>query len=195
MSWLDRKMVLVLNRNWQAIDVKTPAQAFGMLAADVATALDIADEDRMTPTKWMDWIKLPVREGDFVVASSRGPIRIPTVVVCAQFSRVPSKRPRFSAAAIWARDGWRCQYTGTLLRPGEGNIDHVVPRSRGGRTNWENCVLASKRVNSRKANQLPSESGLKLIRAPTAPRELPATLFIRNPYKIRDWRLFLPHCD
>ena len=93
--------------------------------------------------------------------------------------------------AIWARDGGRCQSTGANLRPGEGNIDHVLPRSRGGKTSWQNCVLTRKDVNSRKADRLPEEIGLRLLKLPAAPRELPSTIFIRNVDRIPAWRHFL----
>ena len=82
-------------------------------------------------------------------------------------------------------------HTGQTLRPTEGNIDHVLPRSRGGKTSWENCVLASKDVNSRKGDRLPEEIGLRLLKLPAAPRELPSTLFIRNVNGIPAWRHFL----
>ena len=143
---LNRPIVLVLNRNWQAINVRTPQQAFVQMATDVATALDI-DGENMVPVRWAQWIKLPVRENDYAVRTPNGAVRIPHVIVLSRFAKVPKRRPKFSARAIWARDGGRCQYTGESLRPSEGNIDHVLPRSRGGKTSWENCVLASRDVN------------------------------------------------
>lgn len=188
---LDQPTVLVLNRNWQAINVRTPAEAFCQMAGNAATALDI-EGDSMVPTKWNDWIALPIREQDNFVTTPRGRVRVPTVIVAGNYSKVPRKRPKFSARAIWERDGRRCQYTGRLLEWHEGNIDHVVPRSRGGGTTWSNCVLASKQVNSRKADRLPGEAGLRLLRTPTAPREMPATLLIRNHHGIGDWERFLP---
>ena len=187
---LNRPIVLVLNRNWQAINVRTPQQAFVQMATDVATALDI-DGEAMTPVRWALWIKLPVRGDDAFVRTPGGPVRIPHVIVLSKFAKVPKRRPKFSARGIWARDGGKCQYTGRPLRAGEGNIDHVVPRSRGGKTSWENCVLASKDVNSRKADRLPEEIGLRLLRLPSAPRELPSTFFIRNVNGIPAWRHFL----
>ena len=187
---LNRPIVLVLNRNWQAINVRTPQQAFIQMATDVATALDI-DGETMVPMRWAQWIKLPVREQDNAVRTPGGPIRVPSVIVLSRFAKVPKRRPKFSARAIWARDGGRCQYTGQSLRPTEGNIDHVLPRSRGGKTSWENCVLASKDVNSRKADRLPEEVGLRLLRSPVVPKELPSTLFIRNTHRIPEWRHFL----
>ncbi len=92
-----------------------------------------------------------------------GAIRVPTVIVAVNYARVPKKRPKLCARAIRERDGNRCQYTGALLRPDEGSLDHVVPRSRGGPDTWENLVWSSKQVNTRKGNRLPHEAGLKLL--------------------------------
>jgi 5-methylcytosine-specific restriction endonuclease McrA len=182
--------VLVLNRHWQAIDVKTPAEAFGMMATGSASGLDITGEG-MRPVGWKEWLTLPVREHDLPVRTVRGSVRAPTVLVLARFARMPRRRLSFSLRGLWERDGGICQYTGRQLQPGEGNIDHVVPRSRGGASNWENCVLACKRVNQRKGDRTPDEAGLQLLRAPVPPRELPASAFIRNTHGIRDWEAFL----
>jgi 5-methylcytosine-specific restriction endonuclease McrA len=188
---LNKPTVLVLNRNWQAIHVKTPAQAFCMMASDVATALDIQGPDFMVPVKWDAWIALPVRDSDGFVSTPRGRVRLPTVIVCTSYNQVPKKRPRFSSQGIWERDGGRCQYTGRKLKREDGNIDHVRPRALGGKTSWENCVLAHREINARKANRLPEEVGLRLGRKPAAPKELPVTLYIRNAHEIADWKHFL----
>ena len=138
------------------------------------------------------WLALPVRESDFTIGTSRGPVRIPTVVVLSRYDRVPMKRPKFSLRGLWQRDGGQCQYTGRRLGPGEGNIDHILPQSRGGETTWENCVLSDRNVNQRKADMTPAEAGLVLRSDPRRPRELPATWFIRNTHEIPDWEVFLP---
>ncbi len=188
---LHKATVLVLNRNWQAIDVKTPADAFCMMAAGTATALAIEDGGNMQPTKWEEWFILPVRDSDNAVGTVHGGVRIPTVIVLAKYDKVPKRRPKLSGRGIWERDGGVCQYTGRKLAREEGNIDHVMPRSRGGKTTWDNCVLADKRINSRKADKTPDEVGLRLQRKPAAPREMPSTYFIRNVYGVGDWDMFL----
>ena len=190
-SILHQKIVLVLNRNWQAINTRTPAEAFCAMATDAATGLDIQGQDWMVPTKWDDWLNLDIRDNDARIGTAHGPIRVPTVIVVSNFARVPMKRPKFNSRNLWARDGGRCQYTGRELRPGEGNIDHVMPSSRGGDTSWENCVLAATDVNSRKANRTHEEAGLKLSRQPHAPREVPVTALLRNTHEIPDWEPFL----
>ncbi len=188
---LNKTNILVLNRHWQAIDVKTPMEAFSMIAAGNATALDMHGGGDMRPVTWDEWLSLPVREGDNSIGTVNGPVRIPSVLVLARYDKVPKRRPKFCAKSIWERDGGMCQYTGRKLRPHEGNIDHIVPVSRGGASNWENCVLADRKINSRKGNKLPEEAGLKLLRRPTVPREIPVTHLIKNTHKIRDWDLFL----
>lgn len=187
---LNKNIVLVLNRNWQAINTRTPADAFCQMASNVATALDI-DGENIRPVVWDEWLTLPIREQDNAIQTVRGAIRIPTIIVALNFARVPKKRPKLCAKSIRERDGNRCQYTGKLLRPDEGSLDHILPRSRGGADTWENLVWADKEVNARKANRLPHEAGLKLLAAPRAPKELPVTALIRNAPGIPDWDYFV----
>ena len=193
---LNKTIVLVLNRNWQAINIRTPQDAFCQMATNVATALDIelGDDGRaeaLRPVTWDEWVTLPIREGDNLVRTARGPIRVPTVIVALNYAKVPKKRPKLSTRNIRERDGNRCQYTGRVLHPDEGSLDHVVPRSRGGKNTWENLVWASKDVNTRKADRLPHEAGLTLLTVPRAPKEKPVTAFIRNAHEIADWQLFV----
>jgi 5-methylcytosine-specific restriction endonuclease McrA len=188
---LNKTIVLVLNRNWQAINVRTPQEAFCMMATNVATALDIEGENRIRPVTWDESITLPIRPQDNTVRTPRGPIRVPSVIVAVNFARVPKKRPKLCARTIRERDGNRCQYTGQLLAPDEGSLDHVLPRSRGGANTWENLVWSSKVVNARKGNRLPHEVGMKLLRVPRAPKELPVTALIRNAHGVAEWKLFL----
>jgi 5-methylcytosine-specific restriction endonuclease McrA len=188
---LTKATVLVLNRNWQAINVRTPQEAFCMMATNVATALEIEGEDYIRPVTWEEWIALPIREQDAAVHTVRGQIRLPTVIVAVNYAKVPKKRPKLCARTIRERDGNRCQYTGRVLRPDEGSLDHVVPRSRGGKDAWENLVWSDKEVNQRKADRLPHEAGLRLLSKPRAPKELPASEFIRNAHEIADWKVFL----
>ena len=193
---LNKTIVLVLNRNWQAINIRTPADAFCQMATNAATGLDIelGDDLRaqaLRPVTWDEWITLPIRDGDNAVRTVHGAIRVPTVIVAVNYARVPKKRPKLCARTIRERDGNRCQYTGVLLRPDEGNLDHVVPRSRGGADTWENLVWSAKEVNQRKADRLPHEAGLTLLSVPRAPKELPVSAMIRNAHGVAEWKLFL----
>ena len=76
---LNKSIVLVLNRNWQAINIRTPQEAFCQMATNVATALEIEGENHIRPVTWDEWITLPIREGNNFVRTARGAIRVPTV--------------------------------------------------------------------------------------------------------------------
>lgn len=188
---LNKSIVLVLNRNWQAINIRTPQDAFCQMATNVATGLEIEGENDIRPVTWDEWITLPIRSQDNAVHTVRGAIRVPTVIVAVNFAKVPKKRPKLCAKNIRERDGNRCQYTGKLLKPDEGSLDHVLPRSRGGKDTWENLVWSCKEVNTRKADRLPHEAGLKLLSVPRAPKEMPVTALIRNAHGFAEWKLFL----
>jgi len=188
---LNQNTVLVLNKNWQAVGIKSPADTFAMLMTDAATGLNICGTDHMTPLRWRDWLELPVEEDDLFVQTVNRKIKIPKVIILSKFDKVPRKRPRFSQKNIWIRDNFTCQYTGKKLRPGEGNIDHIVPKSRGGSTDWSNCVLACKKVNAKKADATPEEVGLRLLKKPEPPKELPVYHYITNRHNIKEWEIFL----
>lgn len=185
-------LVLVLNRAWQAINVRTVGLAVQGIMAGAATALDVDTEGgSMRPVRWKEWLTLPVRPGDRALGTVRGPLRAPTVIVCARYDKVPLRRPTFSVRAVRQRDENRCQYTGRLLGPGEGSFDHVLPLSRGGANTFENVVWSDRSVNNRKADRTPEEAGLQLRSKPVTPRAVPATMAIRNPHRVADWQPFV----
>ena len=188
---LHKNVVLVLNRNWQAIAITTPAQAFGQMATDAATGLDIQSSDLMVPVKWDQWRELEVRDEDLSIGVAHGRVRVPTVLVLCRYNKVPIHRPKLNSRNIWLRDGGVCQYSGRPLRPSEGNIDHVIPLSRGGSNSWENCVLSCRQVNQKKADKTPVEAGLKLIRKPFQPRAVPVTATLKNVHGLEEWDHFL----
>lgn len=186
---LHQKNVLVLNRHWLPVSVVTPADAFCHMVAGTAEGLRISPDSMLT-LAWEDWRKLSVG-GSTSIGTKDGPVRIPTVIVLTRYGGLPMCRPSFGFRALWARDGGRCQYSGRKLAIGEADIDHIVPRSRGGGDSWENCVISDRTINRRKGAQTPSEARLRLIRNPTAPRPVPVTHTIENTYNNNDWNHFI----
>jgi len=186
---LHQKTVLVLNRHWLPVSVVTPADAFCHMVAGTADGLRISP-DSMLNLAWNDWRKLPT-EGVASIGTKDGLVRIPTVIVLTRFGGLPMCRPSFGFRALWARDGGRCQYSGRKLAIDEADIDHIMPRSRGGGDSWENCVISDRTINRRKGAKTPSEARLHLIRNPTAPRPVPVTHTIENTYNINDWNHFI----
>ena len=108
-----------------------------------------------------------IESGDTVWHSERRSVAVPSVIRLRTFVKVPyARRIPLNRRAVFARDDGRCQY---CHKPAE-NLDHVVPRSRGGEHAWENVVAACRRCNTRKGDRTPDEVGLRLSRAPRAPR-------------------------
>lgn len=188
---LTDRVVLVLNRNWQAIATITQEQALSRLVAGTAKALWI-DAQNFQALSWDEWTALPVTADDRVIGTVKGKIRAPSIILLQRYDKVPMITLSFSLRNLWERDGGRCQYSGRLLAPGEGDIDHVIPRSRGGGNTWENCVLSDKSINRKKAARTPAEAGLRLLKTPTPPRTVPSTLRLRNIHGIPEWEHFLP---
>lgn len=190
MSNVLKERVLVLNRLWQAIDTIDVETAFCNITRGVATAIDVGP-DHLRPVTLAEWLTLPVRPEDKAIGTTHGAVRVPTIIACVSYDKMPKKTPKLTAKNIRKRDGNRCQYTNRVLGPGEGNLDHVNPRHRGGKNSWDNLVWADRKINEKKANRTPEEAGLRLIRKPTAPREQPAILFIEPDPTKPEWKPFL----
>lgn len=109
-----------------------------------------------------------VHAHDSVIRSERFTLPTPSVIRLTHFVRVPYRaRAPLSRRAVFVRDGHQCQY---CARPAE-NIDHVIPRSRGGEHIWENVVASCRACNAKKDDRLIEETGLRLRCRPFAPRE------------------------
>jgi 5-methylcytosine-specific restriction endonuclease McrA len=98
---------------------------------------------------------------------------MPSVVRVLRVFRRDRQRVKFSRLNIYARDRWTCQFCGQVLPSEDLTFDHVMPRSRGGKTTWENIVTCCVPCNAEKANRTPDQAGMALIRRPTKPRWLP----------------------
>jgi len=106
---------------------------------------------------------------ELFLRSASTAVPVPSVIRLKYFVRVPFRaRAALNRRAVFARDGHRCQYCGATAE----NIDHVVPRSRGGQHTWENVVAACRPCNTRKEDRLLHEAGFTLRRRPRAPKEL-----------------------
>ena len=115
---LNKTIVLVLNRNWQAINIRTPQDAFCQMATNVGHRTGDRRREPHPSRTWDEWITLPIRAATTPCRPRAVAIRVPTVIVAVNFAKVPKKRPKLCAKTIRERDGNRCQYTGKLLQPG-----------------------------------------------------------------------------
>lgn len=208
MNITNQRSVLVLNANWQGLRVCTVQDAIVSMnscsdnGSPAALALDISYEvlpdgnpnydviSYMQPLCWEEWIKVPIRQQDKAIHTSKMAIRVPTVIIVPNFNKMPVKILRPTKQGVRTRDKDTCQISGRKLKKGEGNIEHIHPRSRGGKDTWTNLVYVDKHLNSKKGNQTLDEIGWKLIREPKAPLPIPASQLIEDR-GIPDWRHFL----
>lgn len=146
---------LVLDLSYRPVDVVHWTDAITMLFSDKVEVIE---------------------EYEHEVRSTYMVIRVPAVVRLLRRFRRDKKPVRFSRVNIYARDGYRCQYCGDRCKMGELTYDHVMPRSRGGRTEWTNIVSACSTCNGRKGGRTPEQAGMKLLKKPVQPEAMPAML-------------------
>lgn len=159
MSIVSKRKVLVLNRLWMACGVVTLRRAIALLCKEHAEVIDHTNHHQSF--SWDEWEQLEVPDGEVGVHGARRAYRIPEVIVLLKFDRVPNQRINFSRRALHRRDGGTCMYCGDQPGHDQLTIDHVVPRSQGGITSWDNCVSACSGCNSRKANRTPEQAGMR----------------------------------
>lgn len=139
--------------------------AFSLLFRGSAYVLD---EDNYTYNIW-DWIELEPENGEEYISTVSRKIRLPKIIIAETDIEVRFNRPKISRLGIFIRDAFRCQYCGRRFSQKNLTIDHVVPRSRGGKTDWSNVVTACMSCNIKKGDRTPDEAEMKLIREPRIP--------------------------
>ncbi len=132
-----------------------------------------------------------VEEYDHNIRSVSVIIKAPAVVRLLKFVRMGRRTPPLSRANILARDGLQCQYCSVILSSKEATLDHVVPRSQGGKTTWENVVCSCGPCNRRKGGQTPAEARMLLLKKPARPEWLPIlNVRLRGEFP-QSWHNFL----
>jgi 5-methylcytosine-specific restriction endonuclease McrA len=181
-----QRPALVLNRNWQPVNVATVARALVLLWNESARVVDPADYQLYT---WADWSRLAPRADEPVIRTIRQRLRVPEVIALTAYDRLPTAAVTFSRRNIFKRDHFTCQYCAVQPGPEELTIDHVLPRSKGGTSTWENCVLACLDCNKRKDDRTPEKAGMKLRKQPVRPVWKP--LYAAHRVRIESWAKFV----
>lgn len=166
--------VLVLNRLWQAVNVCTARRALSLLFEGHAQVVfNNGDGGFQTFSfrEWQDFSREQPHPESIHTVSFR--IRVPRIILLALFDRLPKKEVKFTRHNIFERDRNTCQYCGRIFDRKDLNLDHVIPRDRGGPTTWENIVCSCIPCNTRKSNRTPREAGMRLIRKPKRPKWRP----------------------
>jgi 5-methylcytosine-specific restriction endonuclease McrA len=162
-----KERVLVLNQDYQAISICTAERAF------VLVYLRKAEMVTDFPNR--------------VLRSVSAHHKFPSIIRLYNYVRVPYRRVSLSRTNVFRRDGYQCAYCGTRH---DLTIDHIVPRSQGGKDSWENLVTACQDCNTRKGNRTPAEANMKMHRAPFRPSYIMyLSNFTGNVHD--DWRPYL----
>jgi 5-methylcytosine-specific restriction endonuclease McrA len=182
------KPTLVLNRQWQPVHVSSVARAVTLLCNDTARVVDPDDYRLMT---WEDWIQLVPEECEPCIRSARLRLKVPEVICLASFDRLPNTAVTFSRRNVAKRDHYICQYCGAQPGADEITIDHVLPRSQGGASNWTNCAAACIGCNTKKGDRTPEQAGMRLRRRPVRPEWKP--FYAAGVVPVESWSRFLKH--
>jgi len=183
--------VLVLNRSYLPVHVTSVKRAFALLYQGAARAVD----EQYRTFDFASWSALALEVGHERVGIVGGVIRVPRVLLLTAYERVPKRHVRFSRFNIYARDNNTCQYCARRLPRTELNLDHVIPRSRGGMSTWENVVCSCHICNRRKGGQTPEEAKMLLIRKPQRPQWTPFSTEMFSLRRYREWMPFLTTVD
>jgi len=165
------KNVLVLNLDYQPINICGTRRAVKLIFLGKAEIIEHNGKQLVSP--------------GFIIPQ-------PSVIKLSNFIKRPQPQIKLSRKAIFARDGYRCQYCGR--RGVKMTIDHVIPRGLGGEFVWENLVCACQACNMKKGDRLPSDAGMKLIRQPFRPSWIPFISYAlyNKSVETEQWRKYLP---
>lgn len=183
--------VLVLNRSYLPIHVTSVRRAFSLIYQGTALAVN----GNYETFDFAAWFDATAGSDDDRIGTSRGSLRVPRVIVLLTYDRVPKRHVRYSRLNIFARDKFTCQYCGEKPPRSQLNLDHVVPRSLGGRTTWENVVCSCVDCNRRKGGRTPAQARLRLARRPVRPRWTPVIHNAVQTVRYDEWRPFLHIVD
>ncbi|MEE9212644.1 MAG: HNH endonuclease [Phycisphaeraceae bacterium] len=188
--------VLVLNKHWMAIRVTDARRAFSLVFRSLAEAIHV-DDGAYSGHDFESWAELSTAHEQFErheyewVRTVQMHIAVPKVIRLFGYDRLPQQEVKLNRRNIFARDRNQCQYCGGRFPTSELSLDHIMPRSRGGRSAWTNLVCACTRCNARKGGRTPGYAGLTLIRKPFKPRRNPVISLRLGSDKYASWRAFL----
>ncbi|MFY7818419.1 MAG: HNH endonuclease [Akkermansiaceae bacterium] len=185
------RAVLVLNRNWQPVQTCTARRAVHLLSIGHARVVQDEGEEKFETHDFTSWLSYSQRAPITpMIHSVRIAMRLPKVIVLSLYDKIPSKEVTFSRRNVFWRDQYTCQYCAKSFTESELNLDHVIPRQKGGKTTWENIVTSCVKCNTRKGSKLPHEANMHPQNRPVAPRWKP-DFGIRDQHQEEFWSTFL----
>ena len=188
--------VLVLNRFYMAVHVVNVRRALGLLFRELAEVIHL-EEGQYANYNFDRAREISALRSSFKrqhedwIHAINFELQAPRVIRLLSYDRVPRQTLRFNRRNLFARDGNRCQYCGHSFPTSELSLDHIVPRSRGGDTSWENVVCACVACNVTQKGPHAAKAHMKLIRHPVKPKRSPlVSVKLDNP-KYESWKTFV----
>ncbi|MEC7564074.1 MAG: HNH endonuclease [Planctomycetota bacterium] len=187
--------VLLLNRFYMAMQIISARQSFILLYRDVAEVID-TESGSFYNYSFESWQELSLMRFEDHhptnwIRSPRQPIEVPRIVRLVDFNHVPQSTIRFNRSNLYARDNQQCQYCSKHLPFNQISLDHVIPRSQGGGTSWENIVCSCTRCNTRKGGRTPKQARMKLLKPPQKPDGFQALAVTTASPDFEVWSPFL----
>jgi 5-methylcytosine-specific restriction endonuclease McrA len=193
--------VLVLNRNYQAIRVVNVRRAFSLLARELAEVVHI-EADANGENKWQnldftEWCEISQLKREFEpdahdwIHTVRFQIAVPRIIRLLGYDKLPRQDVKFNRRNIYARDSNRCQYCGKKFATTELSLDHVKPKSQGGKSSWENIVCCCVKCNVKKGGRTPEQANMHLITKPVKPKRSPVISVRLADARYASWKQFL----
>ena len=191
--------VLVLNRFYMAVHVVSVRRALVLLYRDLAEVISVEDGQYFNYdfSAWLEMSEFQLADPEFEIDESdwvhsvNFALMVPRVLRLNFYDKIPKLTLRFNRRNLFARDSNTCQYCAKQLPLSQLSFDHVIPKSRGGKTTWENVVCCCLKCNGKKGDSKPKEAGMKLIRQPVRPRQNPVLSVKMDNPKYEVWRTFL----
>lgn len=160
--------VLILNKSWIPITTTPVRRAMVLLYEGDARVICPVSYQTYDFEEWVQRSgSEEPKESDIITPRFR--IGKPEIMILTKFNGLQKRKVRMTRRNLYKRDGGACQYCGKLVKSDMSSIDHIIPRCRGGRTVWTNCVIACTKCNTRKADKTPEQVGFKLLKQPTKP--------------------------
>lgn len=181
--------VLVLNRHWGAVHICTVRRALSLVYQELARFVT-EDYETYDFESWRELSQYGQAHTDMIRTPSYQ-IRVPQVIVLGRYQHTPPRTVRFNRRNIYIRDGNRCQYCGCNPSRDDMTIDHVIPRSRGGKSTWENVLLACTKCNTKKGDRLIHECNMIPLSQPKKPTWMATLRILPNPEDRSVWERFV----
>ena len=188
--------VLVLNRHYMAVHVVNVRRAIGLLCRELAEVIHF-EQGQYANYNFESWREISELKSLFTephddwIHAVNFQLLAPRVIRLISYDRIPQSTVRFNRRNIFARDNNRCQYCAQYFPTSELSLDHVIPKSRGGQTVWENIVCACVSCNVKKGGRTPHEARLKLFKVPVKPKKSPLLAMKMGNPKYESWKTFL----